>query len=143
VTEAVLVLALCHNVTPVYESGAGEGDTEVPEVDQGPGELTYQASSPDEVALVEWAGWAGLRLAARTMTELTLTAPQGNCVILPFPPHEPKVLTLERNTLTKVFINVNCVNTLQVQNPDSESIIKRLTWKNLGGIARIVNLCVI
>ena len=77
VTEAVLALALCHNVTPVYETEAGEGDTEVPEVDQGPGELTYQASSPDEVALVEWAGWAGLRLAARTMTELTLTAPQG------------------------------------------------------------------
>jgi hypothetical protein len=22
----------------------------------------YQASSPDEVALVEWAGWTGLRL---------------------------------------------------------------------------------
>ena len=26
---------------------------------------------------MEWAGWAGLRLAARTMTELTVTAPQG------------------------------------------------------------------
>ena len=39
--------------------------------------MTYQASSPDEVALVEWAGVAGLKLAARTLTELTLTAPQG------------------------------------------------------------------
>ena len=41
------------------------------------GKVTYQASSPDEVALVEWAGVAGLKLAARTLTELTLTAPQG------------------------------------------------------------------
>ena len=83
VTEAVLALALCHNVTPVYEAeeGAGQGggaESEVPEEDRPQHqEVTYQASSPDEVALVEWAGWAGLRLAARTMTELTVTAPQG------------------------------------------------------------------
>ena len=78
VTEGVLALALCHNVTPVYENEDGEeaAESDVPEEDQG-GKVTYQASSPDEVALVEWAGWAGLRLAARTLSELTLTAPQG------------------------------------------------------------------
>ena len=75
VTEAVLALALCHNVTPVYE--AAEGDTDVPEVDQAQGEVTYQASSPDEVALVEWAGEQGLSLTARTLTEMTVTAPRG------------------------------------------------------------------
>jgi len=76
--DAVLALALCHNVTPVYEAGPGEEDQgEAPEVDQAGGKLTYQASSPDEVALVEWAGGAGLSLAARTFTEITLTAPAG------------------------------------------------------------------
>jgi phospholipid-translocating ATPase len=72
---AVEALALCHNVTPVYE---GEGqDNDRPEADQGLREVTYQASSPDEVALVEWAGWTGLSLAARSLTEITLTAHQG------------------------------------------------------------------
>ena len=37
----------------------------------------YQASSPDEVALVEWAGWTGLRLTGRTLTTITLTGPEG------------------------------------------------------------------
>ena len=32
---------------------------------------------PPQVALVEWAGSMGLSLAARTLTEITLTAPQG------------------------------------------------------------------
>jgi len=81
VTEAVLALALCHNVTPVYEDEEGDeaGESDIPEADQAvqSGKVTYQASSPDEVALVEWAGVAGLKLAARTLTELTLTAPQG------------------------------------------------------------------
>ena len=35
--------------------------------------VSYQASSPDEVALVEWAGWAGLKLSNRTLTHITLT----------------------------------------------------------------------
>merc|ERR1711963_336586 len=68
-------LALCHNVTPVYETQ--EEETEGPESEQGNTGVTYQASSPDEVALVEWSGNVGLSLAARTLTEITLTAPQG------------------------------------------------------------------
>ena len=39
VHEAVKAIALCHNVTPVYET---EGD---------PDSMSYQASSPDEVTL--------------------------------------------------------------------------------------------
>ena len=31
------------------------------------------ACSPDEVSLVEWAGWAGLKLYNRTLTHITLT----------------------------------------------------------------------
>jgi phospholipid-translocating ATPase len=77
IVAAVEALALCHNVTPVYEAdGAGEADGR-PEADQAGAGVTYQASSPDEVALVEWAGAMGLSLAARTLTEITLTAPQG------------------------------------------------------------------
>merc|ERR550519_2228138 len=45
------------------------------EYDQG--KVSYQASSPDEVALVEWAGEQGLSLSARTLSEMTVTAPQG------------------------------------------------------------------
>ena len=75
---AVEALALCHNVTPVYEREEGEGDDGgLPEAEQGNTGVTYQASSPDEVALVEWAGTMGLSLAARTLAEITLTAPQG------------------------------------------------------------------
>lgn len=46
VTEAVKALAICHNVTPVYDAGEA-GDEEMDYgVDR---EATYQASSPDEV----------------------------------------------------------------------------------------------
>jgi len=73
--RAVEALALCHNVTPVYDEPAA-GEEGLPEAEQAGG-VTYQAASPDEVALVEWAGSMGLRLAARTLTAITLTAPQG------------------------------------------------------------------
>ncbi|XP_073535012.1 probable phospholipid-transporting ATPase IIB isoform X3 [Phyllobates terribilis] len=51
VHEAVKAIALCHNVTPVYESRACvNGETENAEVDQdfSDDNRTYQASSPDE-----------------------------------------------------------------------------------------------
>lgn len=50
--EAVKAIALCHNVTPVYELHAsGNGETEFAEADQefSDENRTYQASSPDEV----------------------------------------------------------------------------------------------
>lgn len=57
VREAVVALATCHNVTPVTNDD---------------GSVTYQASSPDEVAIVEWTESVGLRLAARDRTSMTL-----------------------------------------------------------------------
>ncbi|CAG2173475.1 unnamed protein product, partial [Oppiella nova] len=65
VQQAVLVIALCHNVTPSYENGSNpysdsvelskppiESDSvSIPLMPRG---ITYQASSPDEVALVQW-----------------------------------------------------------------------------------------
>lgn len=90
VWEAVKALALCHNVTPVYdtdntsqtdakknqgtptksvisidESEAKGGDDE----DDG---VTYQASSPDEIALVTWTEQIGLALIARDLNLITL-----------------------------------------------------------------------
>ena len=60
---AVEALALCHNVTPVYETQ--EEETEGPESEQGNTGVTYQASSPDEIALVRFADSMGMKLIER------------------------------------------------------------------------------
>ena len=75
IAEAVKALALCHNVTPVCE----HFDYDAPEQDQGSldKKVTYQASSPDEVALVEWSEQIGLALIERTLTTLKLKTPLG------------------------------------------------------------------
>ncbi|KAG9479142.1 hypothetical protein GDO78_012683 [Eleutherodactylus coqui] len=80
VHEAVKAIALCHNVTPVYESRAGvNGETEYAEVDQdfSDDNRTYQASSPDEVALVQWTESVGLSLVNRDLTTMQLKPPSG------------------------------------------------------------------
>ena len=52
VHEAVKAIALCHNVTPVYEARGAATETEFAEADQdfSDDNRTYQASSPDEVS---------------------------------------------------------------------------------------------
>uniref|UniRef100_H3A6R4 Phospholipid-transporting ATPase n=1 Tax=Latimeria chalumnae TaxID=7897 RepID=H3A6R4_LATCH len=78
--EAVKAIALCHNVTPVYESRAGvNGETEYTEADQDFSDenRTYQASSPDEVALVQWTESVGLTLINRDLTSMQLKTPGG------------------------------------------------------------------
>lgn len=62
VWEAVKALALCHNVTPVYdnksevevESKRGSPTKRIEIESEKEEEVTYQASSPDEIALVKW-----------------------------------------------------------------------------------------
>lgn len=39
--------------------------------------VTYQASSPDEVALVQWTQHVGLILSRRDLTSMQLRAPDG------------------------------------------------------------------
>ena len=39
--------------------------------------ISYQASSPDEVALVSWTESVGLTLTERDTTSMTLRIPQG------------------------------------------------------------------
>ncbi|WPH01097.1 Hypothetical protein R9X50_00393200 [Acrodontium crateriforme] len=61
VRDLVLALALCHNVTPTAEEGK-----------DGQSQTSYQASSPDEIAIVQWTEHAGLRLAHRDRKSITL-----------------------------------------------------------------------
>lgn len=56
VCDFALVLALCHNVTPTEEDGI----------------VSYQAASPDEVAIVKFCENIGLRLFKRDRTSITL-----------------------------------------------------------------------
>ncbi|KLO13604.1 protein transporter [Schizopora paradoxa] len=60
--DVVLSLALCHNVTPVSNDD---------------GTVTYQASSPDEVAIVKWTESVGLTLVFRDRTRMQLQTPEG------------------------------------------------------------------
>lgn len=85
IKDAVQALALCHNVTPVYDctEGSDTGSvTSEAEADQhlyrnASGTVTYQASSPDEVALVQWTQQVGLALNHRDLSSMKLIAPDG------------------------------------------------------------------
>jgi len=59
VRDALKSIALCHNVTPVIDNG----------------NLSYQASSPDEIALVKFAETVSLKLAQRDHHSITLQNP--------------------------------------------------------------------
>ena len=70
VRDVVLALALCHNVTPTTEEENGEMVT------------TYQASSPDEIAIVRWTEAVGLKLLQRDRESMTLqSCDSGNTVV--------------------------------------------------------------
>ncbi|KAM0688399.1 putative aminophospholipid-translocase [Conglomerata obtusa] len=56
VYDLVIGLSVCHNVTPVNEEGV----------------TTYQASSPDEVAIVQWAQKVGVKLIYRDSHKIKL-----------------------------------------------------------------------
>ncbi|KAG1688800.1 putative phospholipid-transporting ATPase IIB [Nymphon striatum] len=89
--EAVKALSLCHNVTPVYEDNpvpsseqsspiSTEIDLESIEVeaDQHFNQtVSYQASSPDEVALVKWTESVGIALVKRGLASMQVRTPHG------------------------------------------------------------------
>ncbi|KAG2735633.1 hypothetical protein G9P44_001847 [Scheffersomyces stipitis] len=62
VCDLVLTLALCHNVTPSYED----------EEDEAAGIVTYQAASPDEIAIVKFTELVGLKLYKRDRHTISL-----------------------------------------------------------------------
>lgn len=85
VWEAVKALALCHNVTPVYDDDSNEkiqkpsgSPTRSISLEAEKHEVTYQASSPDEIALVKWTEQVGLVLVARDLNSITLQLRQTN-----------------------------------------------------------------
>ncbi len=61
VRDVVLALALCHNVTPTTEEDEDRRMV-----------TSYQASSPDEIAIVRWTESVGLRLASRDRKSMLL-----------------------------------------------------------------------
>ena len=70
VRDLVLALAVCHNVTPTIEEVDGEDVT------------SYQASSPDEIAIVKWTEQVGLQLVHRDRRSITLQfAQRGQTVV--------------------------------------------------------------
>lgn len=71
VRDLVLALALCHNVTPTAD-----------EDESGQPITAYQASSPDEIAIVQWTEQVGIRLAHRDRKSISLEfSPEGRTVV--------------------------------------------------------------
>ena len=69
VRDVVLALALCHNVTPTEDEEDGELVN------------SYQASSPDEIAIVKWTESVGLRLASRDRGGMVLESSSGDTIV--------------------------------------------------------------
>ncbi|GAB1863273.1 Phospholipid-transporting ATPase [Camponotus japonicus] len=97
--DAVHALALCHNVTPVYDeinkssnldsvsvqtvetgdTGSIQSQTEADQHYYPPEQKrNYQASSPDEVALVKWTEEIGLALIKRDLNSMQLKTLNGH-----------------------------------------------------------------
>lgn len=70
VRDLVLALALCHNVTPSTSEENGHSS------------ITYQASSPDEIAIVRWTESVGLRLSHRDRHSITLQSVDTSYIIV-------------------------------------------------------------
>ena len=70
------------------------------------GSVTYQASSPDEVAIVKWTESVGLTLIFRDRTRIELQTPSGNTIsfeileIFPFTSESKRMGIVVRDTQT-------------------------------------------
>ncbi|ODN83796.1 phospholipid-translocating ATPase [Cryptococcus wingfieldii CBS 7118] len=97
VRDAVMALATCHNVTPVLNDD---------------GTTIYQASSPDEVAIVEWTQSVGLTLTHRDRTSMTLSTPSGQTfkfsilAIFPFTSESKRMGIIVRDEQTQGYLFV-------------------------------------
>ncbi|XP_059148844.1 probable phospholipid-transporting ATPase IIB isoform X2 [Physella acuta] len=108
VVEAVRAIALCHNVTPVFEESTnGDVKNDDTEADQQlKQKVTYQASSPDEIALVSWAESVNLALVKRDLNSITLRTPTGALAtytilqIFPFTSESKRMGIIVRDTET-------------------------------------------
>ncbi len=85
--DIITALAVCHNVTPAFDEGV----------------KVYQASSPDEVALVKFAESLNMTLKSRNQEEMTIETPTGNTeeyrilAMFPFSSESKRMGILVRN----------------------------------------------
>ena len=70
VRDLILALALCHNVTPTMEDVDGQNM------------ITYQASSPDEIAIVRYTEAVGLRLLHRDRQGMALQSVETGKIVV-------------------------------------------------------------
>ncbi|CAI7566623.1 unnamed protein product [Penicillium pancosmium] len=70
VRDIILALAVCHNVTPTTE------------VEDGRKVTTYQASSPDEIAIVRYTEEVGLKVAYRDRQSIVLESTDSKQVVV-------------------------------------------------------------
>ncbi|KAJ6002931.1 hypothetical protein N7451_005478 [Penicillium sp. IBT 35674x] len=70
VRDLILALALCHNVTPTTEEEGGQKLT------------SYQASSPDEIAIVRYTEEVGLKLSYRDRQNVVLESTDSKQVVV-------------------------------------------------------------
>nr|VZI02292.1 unnamed protein product [Spirometra erinaceieuropaei] len=75
--EAVLAIAVCHNVTPMNEDTDQSAAVNAQKIDAFAQPTGYQASSPDEVALVSWTATVGVTLIFRNQQVMALRLPSG------------------------------------------------------------------
>lgn len=107
VRDVVLSLALCHNVR--FEHSLPHRRLifeQVTPVVNDDGTMTYQASSPDEVAIVTWTASVGLTLVFRDRTHMELQTPSGSIIkfdvldIFPFTSESKRMGIVVRDSQT-------------------------------------------
>jgi phospholipid-translocating ATPase len=105
VKDAVFALAVCHNVTPTHDE-----DT-----------VQYQASSPDEIAIVEWCAKVGLHLVHRDRTTLCLRTADGDTLIFhilkvfPFTSESKRMGIVVRNDNDEIWFYMKGADTVMAK----------------------------
>jgi len=108
VQEAVKAVALCHNVTPVWEP-TDETQSEADQhynIERETHSRVYQASSPDEVALVKWTEEVGLALEKRDLVSIQLRTPNNRILdfsilqVFPFTSETKRMGIIVKDTTT-------------------------------------------
>lgn len=96
--DLITALSLCHNVTPAYPDPNDDSIRE------------FQASSPDEIALVKFADHLGMQLIDRDQNQITIKNPAGNkeqyevMANFPFSSDTKRMGIVLRNVKNNLFI---------------------------------------
>lgn len=102
VRDLVLALALCHNVTPTMEEVNGKNI------------VTYQASSPDEIAIVRFTESVGLRLLHRDRESIILESVETNQAVV-------RVKILDIFPFTSSSKRMGIIVSFSTNSPNNES----------------------